>query len=412
MPLNRVVVTGMGAVSPLGRGTGALFKGLSGGKSGIRFQPETAAVRGLRSHVAGRVMDVDPKEVPRKYRRSMSAGSLFAAVAAQEALVQGNLPEDLRTREDFGVAIGSTVGSVGTLEGFFREYFSGFCLERMRSTLFFKIMNHSPAANVTQILGIRGRTLAPAAACSTGCQTVGIGFETIASGKQRFMLCGGTDEFHPLFTATFDIMNAASTRYNEHPHRTPRPFDRDRDGVVCAEGCGILLLESLESALERGAPILAEVAGFATLSDPSHIANPDAASILSCMQACLENADLKPKAIDYINAHATATTEGDAAECEAIRKLFGGATAVSSLKGHLGHTMAASGTLELMACIFMMQQNRMLPTLNLDHVDPACEGIRHVRRVEEKSLQWILKNNFALGGVNSSVLLRRFNRDG
>jgi 3-oxoacyl-[acyl-carrier-protein] synthase II len=412
MPLNRVVVTGTGAVSPFGRGAKALFQGLAEGKSGIRFLPEMTAVRGLRSHVAGRVMDFDPKAIPRKYRRSMSDGSIYAAMAAQEALASGKVPDALRTHPDMGVAIGATVGSVGTLETFFREYFSDFSLDRMRSTFFFKIMNHSTAANVSQLLGICGRTLAPAAACSTGCQAVGIGFEMIASGKQRLMLCGGTDEFHPLFTATFDVMNAASIHFNQAPHQTPRPFDRDRDGVVCSEGSGVLLLESLESALARRAPILAEIAGFATQSDPSNIANPDAGSIVSCMRMCLENADLKPGAIDYINAHATATVEGDASECAAIRTLFGDAVPVSSLKGHLGHTMAASGALELIACIDMIQQHRILPTLNLDGVDPACEGIRHIPRIEEKPLRWILKNNFALGGVNSSVLLRRFSHDG
>ncbi len=412
MQVNRVVVTGMGAVSPFGRGASALFSGLSKGKSGIRSLPEAASIRGLRSHVAGRITDVDASEIRRKYRRSMSAGSIFAALAAQEALDEGKVTDVLRTGGDLGVAIGSTVGSVGTLEAFFREYFSDSGLERMRSTLFFKIMNHSHAANVSQMLGISGRTLAPAAACSTGAQAVGMGFEMIASGKQRLMLCGGTEEFHPLFIATFDVMNAASTHFNHQPQRTPRPFDRDRDGVVCSEGCGILLLESLESALSRGAPVFAEIAGYATQTDPSNIANPDAGSIVACMALCLENAGLKPGEIDYINAHATATLEGDASECEAIRTLFGNAAAVSSLKGHLGHTMAASGSLELMGCIFMMRQGRLIPTLNLDQVDPACQGIAHVRRGAKKPLHLVLKNNFALGGVNSSVLLRRFVHDG
>ncbi len=412
MPVNRVVITGMGAVSPFGKGTVAFFHGLSSGRSGIRFLPETTGIPGLRSHVAGRVRDVDPMEIPRKYRRSMSAGSVFAALAAREALAQAKVSFALQTGKALGVAIGSTVGSVGTLEAFFRQYFSDSCLEQIRSTLFFKIMNHSPAANVSQMLGITGRTLAPAAACSTGCQAVGIAYEMIASGKQRLMLAGGTDEFHPLFIATFDVMNAASTHFNQDPQRTPRPFDRDRDGVVCSEGCGILLLESLESATHRKAPILAEIVGFATHSDPSNIANPDAGAIFSCMAACLEDAGLKPDAVDYINAHATATLEGDIAECEAIHMLFGDSVPVSSLKGHLGHTMAASGALELMACIHMMQQERMTPTLNLDHVDPACGKIRHVRRPETKPLRLILKNNFALGGINSSILLRRFSHEG
>jgi 3-oxoacyl-[acyl-carrier-protein] synthase II len=222
------------------------------------------------------------------------------------------------------------------------------------------------------------------------------------------MFCGGADEFHPLTSGVFDIMNAASTAFNDSPTRTPRPFDRDRDGIVCGEGSGILLLESLESAIGRGAIILAEITGFATNSDPGSIANPDASCIADCMRQALDDAQTRPDQIDYVNAHATATEQGDIAECEAISNVFGNSTPVSSLKGHLGHAMAASGTLELAACIEMLRQGLLIPTLNLEHIDPLCANVQHVHGVTRHPVETVIKNNFALGGVNSSIILRRY----
>jgi 3-oxoacyl-[acyl-carrier-protein] synthase II len=272
-------------------------------------------------------------------------------------------------------------------------------------------MNHSCASNVVQVLGITGRMLAPSSACSTGNQAIGYGYEMIAFGKQEMMLCGGADEFHPLSAATFDIVNAASINYNDRPHMTPRPFDISRDGMVCAEGSGILLLESLESALQRDVPIIAEVIGFATVSDPTNIADPYADSIESCIRKALFDGGVTAEEIDYVNAHATGTIQGDIAEGDAIKRVFGNRTPVSSLKGHLGHTMAASGALETIATISMMNGNYMIPTLNLENVDPLCEGLAHIRRLEESPIEVAIKNNFALGGVNTCIVLRRYTHD-
>lgn len=281
----------------------------------------------------------------------------------------------------------------------------------MKSTVFFHIMNHSCAANVAQTLDISGRILAPSAACSTGCQALGYGFELIAMGKQEMMLCGGADEFHPLTAATFDIINAASIVFNDAPTRTPRPFDRSRDGVVCAEGAGVVLLESLDSAIKRGAPILAEIVGFATVSDPKSIANPNVEAMERCMRLALKDADLSADDIGYVNAHATATEQGDIAESKAISRVFGEMVPVSSLKGHMGHTMAASGSLELIGALEMMKQGRLVPTLNLEEVDPACSVLNYLRQVEDVDIDAFIKNSFAFGGVNSSIVVRRFKHD-
>lgn len=409
--MRRVVITGMGAVSPFGRGIDRLIEALAANESGVRRVPELAQVGGIRTGVGALVPDMDAREIPRRFRRSMSKMSIYATLASQEAALQGHVTPLQYGSGQFGLAIGSTIGSPIATNEFYRDFISTASIDSTRSTFFFQIMNHSCASNVAQALGISGRVMAPSAACSTSCQAIGLAYETIAFEKQEMMLCGGADEFHPLTAATFDIMNASSVKYNDRPSKTPRPFDRDRDGVVCAEGCGILLLESLDSARGRGATILGEIAGFSTLSDPKSIVEPDAKSIESCITGVLADARVGADEIGYVNAHATGTIQGDIAECAAIAAVFGKNVPVSSLKGHLGHTLAASGALEIIATIAMMDRGRLIPTLNLDNVDPLCENIRHVTRSETAEVAFALKNNFALGGINSSIILRKYKDD-
>lgn len=411
MGLRRVVITGMGAVSPLGRGVERMMERLFAGESGIRHLPELDAVKGLRTRVAGMVEEVDAQEIPRKFRRSMSRLSVFAALAAQEALESAGISPAIRSGGRLGVCVGTTVSSPIATQECYQNYFKEWGVEDIKGTLFFQVMNHSCASNLVQLLGITGRVLSPSAACSTGNQAIGYGYEMIAFGKQDYMLCGGTEEFHPLTAATFDILGAASTRYNDRPEETPRPFDRDRDGMVCAEGCGMLFLESLESAQSRGGPILAEIIGYATNADPLNIADPHVTAIEECMRLALKDAGIVAHEVDYINAHATATLQGDAAEAEAIARVFGDRVPVSSLKGHMGHTLAASGALEAIATIEMMRRGKVIPTLHLEHIDPSCEGIYHPRGQEERPLTIALKNNFALGGVNSCTVFRRLVHD-
>jgi len=405
MQLKRVVITGYGAVSPYGRGVGSMMDGLYACTSAVRQVNDLAQIQGMRPRVAALVSGIDPKEIPRKYRRSMSSMSIYATLACQDALAQAEITP---SEEDgaLGICFGSTVGSTQATEAFFKDYFRDHSLERMKSTVFFQIMNHSCAANVAQALDITGRIMAPAAACSTGCQAVGYGYEQVALGKQTMLLCGGADEFHPLTAATFDVMHAASCAFNDQPHATPRPFDRRRDGMVCAEGAGALLLESLESAEARGATIIAEICGFATLSDPSNIANPNSSAMERCMREALKDAQLSASDISYVNAHATATSQGDIAESAAIHNIFGSQTPVSSLKGHMGHTMAASGALELIASLEMLRRKELVPTLNLEEVDPDCSPLQHLLSVTPCAVDAIMKNNFALGGVNSSLVVR------
>jgi len=406
MSLENVVVTGIGIISPLGLDYDQLVTALLAGESGVRHEAGLEKIGGLRSRLAATVQGVDPKSVPRKIRRSMSNMSIYAYLASQQALAMANWPEEELSAGRLGVIIGSTLGSTETSEKFFADYFRDYSLERMKSGLFFQIMGHSCAANVAQSLGITGRVMAPSAACATSCQAIGYAYEQIAFGRQDAILCGGADEFHPLTTATFDVMHAASIGYNDQPENSPRPFDAARDGIVCGEGSGILLLEKKSRAVARGATILAEVCGFATTSDTSSIANPDSNAMLECMQLALADAGLSAAAVDYVNAHATGTLQGDAAEAGAIRDLVGDRAPVSSLKGHLGHTMAASGSIEMAACIGMMQRGELVATRNLEVIDNNCAGLEHLKQNKKTESNVILKNNFAMGGINSTVILR------
>lgn len=405
--MRRVVVTGIGVVSPLGIGVATLMEGLMSNRSGISRLEALEGVRGLRPRLGGVVKGCDGAHIPRKYRRSMTAMSIFATVAASEALAQADVDHDRLSHSRTGLCLGSTLGSAYALQDFFGHYLPATSIEGIRSTEFFKIMNHTCAANLTQYFGITGRVMAPSAACSTGCQAVGLAAECIASGKQDLMLCGGAEELHPLTVGTFDIIQAASTAFNNDPESTPRPFDDARDGIVCAEGAGMLLLESLDSAKARGSRILGEIVGFASTADPSNLASPCPQSIAACMHSALEDAGLSPGDIDYVNAHATGTVLGDAAEAEAIAEIFGARPSVSSLKGHLGHTMAASGAIELVACLEMMRLGVIVPTRNLAASTYAC-SLRMPLTLERGLFTVFLKNSFGLGGINTAIVLRRY----
>jgi 3-oxoacyl-[acyl-carrier-protein] synthase II len=411
MSLATVVVTGVGVISPLGNSYAELLAALLAGRSGVRQLPELEQVGGLRSRLAATVAEVDPKQIPRKFRRSMSPMSIYAYLASCQALAMAGYPEERLNQGRLGVSIGSTLGSTATSEAFFRDYFRDHSLERMKSGLFFQLMGHSCAANVAQSLGITGRVMAPSAACATSCQAIGYGYEQIAFGRQDAILCGGADELHPLTVATFDVMHAASIAFNQQPTESPRPFDARRDGVVCGEGSGILLLEKQSEALARGAEILAEVVGYATTSDTSSIATPDVDAMVSCMRLALADAGVAAEQIDYVNAHATGTLQGDTAEAEAIGRLFGRRPPVSSLKGHLGHCMAASGSIELAGCLGMLQRQTLVPTRNLRQVDESCAAIRHLLENQPHPLRYVLKNNFAMGGINSTIILRSYTHD-
>jgi 3-oxoacyl-[acyl-carrier-protein] synthase II len=237
---------------------------------------------------------------------------------------------------------------------------------------------------------------------------VGYGFDAIRFGQQEVMLTGGAEEYHPIDSAVFDIMFATSTR-NDAPETTPRPFDADRDGLVVGEGAGTLILESLDHAERRGARILAEVIGYGTNCDGRHITNPDSEGMRRVMELSLADAGLGPGDIDYVNAHGTATEAGDIAESAAMHALFGARVPVSTFKGHLGHTLGACGAVEAWLTLAMLAEGWFAPNLNLENVDPRCGELDYLRGAPRQiDAEYVMSNNFAFGGVNTSLIFRRW----
>lgn len=279
-------------------------------------------------------------------------------------------------------------------------------LRGIRATDYLQFMSHTVAANLAQFFGVRGRIVTACSACTSGSQGIGYGYEAIREGRQRVMITGGAEEFHAIDVAVFDVLFATSKR-NDEPDRTPRPFDVARDGLVVAEGAATLVLEEREFALQRGAPILAEIVGWGTNCDGRHLTKPDAEGMRSVMELALQDASLSPADIAYVNAHGTATEAGDIAESIATNQVFGEHIPVSSLKGHLGHTLGACGAIEAWITIQMTRDGWVAPTRNLEEVDGRCAPLSHVRGVPATiDAPIVMSNNFAFGGVNTSLILR------
>ena len=400
----RVVITGAGAVSPFGLGAELLTSEIHAGHCGIGIMPGHEEVAELGASVAAVVPEIDLKAIPRQQRRSMSKMAAYAYLAAHEALENAGLA---KYPLEMGVSLGTTMGSPDTLTEFFTEYLGhnkGF--GNLRSTTFFKIMGHGAASSLALALGLNGPTLAPSAACAAGLQAIGLGARAISAGEADLMLCGGTEEFNVLTALTFDHIMAAS--HNPDPLAASRPFDINRDGLVCGEGAGLVLLESEEHAKKRGAAILGEIVGFATSTSPASLAHPDLEGIKLCMERALADSGLEPGDIDLVNAHATSTIEGDRVEAAAIGGIFGSQTPVVSFKSQLGHTMAASGALELIICLWMMRNNIILPNINLSEPDLESSHLRLPRESGQGIMEVILKNSLALGGVNATLLIKKY----
>ena len=282
-------------------------------------------------------------------------------------------------------------------------------LGKLSAVQFFQCVSHTVAMNVAQCLGITGSVLATNSACASGLQAVGAAYDLVRLGRQDAVLCGGAEELHPSVTGSFDVLFAASARYNDSPSETPRPFDRDRDGIVCGEGAGILLLEDLDHARARGAKVYAEVLGYHTCASGDHISQSNRAALIRCLRQALDNAGTPPEEIDYVNAHAAGTVQGDAEEAAAISEILGDRVPVSSLKGNLGHTLGASGPIELIAALMMMRDSVVYPTFNLRNPASDCGGIRHVPSAISQPIGTFIKNSFAFGGINAALVCKNPN---
>ncbi len=411
MSLNRVVITGMGAVSPYGLGVSIFIDKLLKGKSAVvNMENEWAPViNDLMCYVGAPLSEpINKKEIPRKFRKTMGKTAILAYLAVKEALQSSDIHDEQLSSSRLGISFGSSTGSAESTERFFVEHLNTKSARSLPSGIFFQVMSHTSAANLAQALNICGRVISPNSACSSSAQAIGFAYEMIQCGHQDIILCGGSDELHVTTSASFDMVQAASFKYNDNPSATPRPFDKDRDGTVCGEGAGCIILESEASAKKRSANILGEVIGFATNASGIHMAHADSMSIVRCIQDALQSAKINPADIDYINAHATGTIIGDISEAEAISQVFNNEVPVSSVKGYFGHTLGASGVLELIAVLNMMKNDTLLPTHNLDKPDEGCKGINHVRSIKKKKINTIIKNSFAFGGINTVLIIKRY----
>jgi 3-oxoacyl-[acyl-carrier-protein] synthase II len=405
--LKRVVISGVGAVSALGNDVPSLIEGIEGGRSAVRYMEGWDQYVGLRSLVGAPAHLENEREIPRKQRRSMGRMSIFAAQAAAQVVADAGIGQEELSSGRLGCVIGSTMGGPESLNETFEIMLPEKDLSQLTAMKFFQCVSHTAAMNVAQYLGITGCVMATSAACASSLQALGLGYDLIRMGRQDLVLCGGSEELHPTVTAAFDILLATSTGYNDDPQRTPRPFDDERDGLVCGEGCGILALEEYDRARSRKAKIYAEVIGYHTAGSGDHVSQSNTKSMVRCLEEALASADVCADDIDYISAHGTATMQGDKAEAEAIKQVFGGGVAVSSLKGYIGHTLGASGALELIVALAMMEKGVIYPTLNLEKVDEECQGILHVMQPLRREIRAMVKNCFAFGGINAALVCRR-----
>ncbi|GDX80139.1 beta-ketoacyl-ACP synthase II [Deltaproteobacteria bacterium] len=404
--MKRVVVTGMGVVTPLGCDAETVYRALLEGESGVVAIPAFAEVADLGVRIGGPVRGFEAQRIPRKYRRSMSRMVQYAVSAATDAIAAAAVPVDLFSAGRVAICAGSTTGSPDAMEEFFREYLGTGSIRGVSGTSFLRVMSHTVPAHLALVFGSTGPVHTAACACAISNQAVGMGLDLLRLGRADVALCGGADELSVLGAATFDLVAAAARGWQNDPSARPAPFDRSRDGVVVAEGAAMLVLETLEHALARGAPILAEILGYGESCDATHMSSPEPAGMRLAMERALVDAGVVASDIDYVNAHATGTVIGDLAEAQATGEVFGDGTPVSSFKGHFGHTLAACGGIELAMSILAMRHGVLPPTRNLR--DPDVVGVRLFAAPLVTPVRRLVSNNFAFGGINASVVAARW----
>ncbi|MCR9277331.1 MAG: beta-ketoacyl-ACP synthase [Pseudomonadaceae bacterium] len=402
----RVVVTGAGVVSPIGNNWQTVRRALETGACGLQIMNDWQDIDGLRGHIGGPCEFALPKRFGRRATRSMGRVAQLAVTATEDAVIQSGIDESHLTGGRLGVAYGSATGSPDALLEFV-SIVRDRNISALKATSYLRSMGHTAAVNIAVTYGITGRTLTTSSACTASSQAIGFALEAIRSGAQDMMLAGGADELTATHSAVFDALLATSTR-NDEPSKAIRPFDSSRDGLALGEGACTLLLEELEHAQSRGALILGEVIGFATNTDGAHITAPNQATQTRCMEMALDDAGIEAAQVDYVSAHGTATDNGDISEARATLAALG-PVAIASMKGHVGHSLGACGSLEAWACFNMLADGWLAPTLNLNSIDPACEGLDYIRKAGRSvSAEIIMSNNFAFGGINTSLLLRRW----
>ena len=408
----RVVVTGMGAISPLGLSVPELWQGIVEARSGVG--PITLFdASGFETRFAAEVKEFDPtRYMDRKEARRTDRFVQFAVAATLEALRTSELQITAENRDEVGVFIASGIGGITTLSEQF-DVLRARGPGRISPFLIPAMITNLAAGQVSIVTGARGPSYCITSACASSAHAIGEAAETIRRGWARVIIAGGSEaSITPIGVAGFNAMRALSTA-NHRPAAASRPFDADRDGFVMGEGAAVLILEDLEHALDRSARILAEVTGYAATSDAYHISNlaEDGESIVRALRLALQRSGLDPAEVDYINAHATGTPAGDPVEAAAIRQVFGArgsAPPVSSSKSQFGHLLGAAGAIEAVVSVLAMQHGLLPPTINLNRLDPACDLDVVPNQPRPATVRVVMSNSFGFGGHNVCLVFRRF----
>jgi 3-oxoacyl-[acyl-carrier-protein] synthase-1 len=400
--MRRVVVTGMGIISSLGNNVAEVKDSLYEGRSGISIQQEYAD-RGLRSHVAGSIKNLDIEAlIDRKLLRFMAKGHAYAWLAMQEAIADAALPEEMVSNVRTGLIVGAGGTSTESMLDA-TDTLTEKGIRRVGPYMVTKTMSSGIAACLATGAKIKGVNYGISSACSTSAHCIGAGVEQIQLGKQDIVFAGGGEEEHWTMSFLFDAMGALSSKYNETPDKASRTYDADRDGFVISGGGGILVLEEYEHAKARCAKIYAEVVGYGATSDGYDMVAPSGEGAERCMKLAIEGVGK----IDYINTHGTSTPVGDTKELEAIRAVFGNSdTAIASTKSLSGHALGAAGVNEAIYTLIMMENNFIAASANIENLDPAAEGMNIVRkRIDHVKIETALSNSFGFGGTNASITL-------
>ncbi len=413
MQNRRVVVTGLGVISPIGSSKEEFLKSLQEGKNGVgRITQFDAA--GFDCQIAAEVKDFNPApfNIPPKELRRMERFVQFAVVASKIAVADSSLNLEKEDPFRIGVLIGSGVGSLRIIE----EQCNVMRLRGPHKITPFLIpmliVNMAPG-HVAIILGLKGPNSCVATACASGSHAIGDAFKIIQRGNAEVMLAGGTESaVTPMSIGGFCALKALS-KQNEHPEKASRPFDKERDGFVMGEGCGVVVLEELEHAKKRGAKIYAEIIGYGMSADAYHMTapSPDGLGAAQCMQSALDDAGIKAQDVSYINAHGTSTGLNDKVETLAIKKVFGDYAykiPVSSTKSMMGHLLGASGGVEFIACSLAIKNDFVPPTINYEHPDPECDLDYVPNKMRKTTVNTAISNSFGFGGHNACLVLQKF----
>ena len=407
--MRRVAITGLGAASTLGLELKEIEQTLQEGKSCITYCPDFEE-HGFNSLVAGWIADWDAKQfIHRKALKFMGRGSEFTSYAAIKALEDSELVETDVQNDRCGVIVGCGEGSSMDM------YESAYAIKKHNKPRRIgirvpKTMGSSRSANITMLIKNRGMSFGISDACATGLVNIGYAYQVVKWGIQDVVFAGGGESADWAGSSFFDAMGVLPVKFNDNPSAASRPFDRDRNGFVIAEGGGIVVVEDLQHALSRGAPIYGEIVGYATNCDGGYsMVAPSSDGQARCMKTALADAGFNPKDIDYINAHGTSTEAGDPSEIAAIKHIFGDhSPMLTSTKSQIGHTIGAAGAIELITALLMMKHSFIAPSINLDNLDEACEYPNIVTFNNKVEFDTIMTNNFAFGGSNSTLIVKKY----